>query len=171
MEKKKYRIELVLVLLVGFLGGSVSQVFFSPKNLEAYDLKTLKALLAYQMQLIDKKGKVGVDVRNPQGEGFVHTMYDKNSNKIIQFGANDPTKKVSKGNKPFFSMFDSKENVRLKFWLKGHQEVPMITLFDQLENPRFEMGLNAKEVDELPFVKYYDIFGVGHQVFGQKTYK
>ena len=162
MKKFKSALNVFLILAIGFSGGVLGSLVFSPKNLDASDMK---AIATHYLQLVTDKRLVRAELVNEGEDGGALNFYDDYGRLRIILGTGNKQGKYTENGLPFLAFFDDSQRMRMQMKFVGPNQAPTLMFKDQLQNDRLILGLDPNEVDELPYIAYRDIFGEQHMVF------
>jgi hypothetical protein len=153
-------------IVAGFLGGLLGSLILNPSDSNAVDVG-IPPVVTPHFQHVSADGQVLTEILEDYQEGSALTFYGDQGRRIMMLGSADETDTLGAGTNPMMGFYDDEGRLRFQFQLLGPNKSPTLTFYDQMMKKRLELGLHPSVEDEKPFVSYYDIFGVEHDLVAQ----
>lgn len=158
------------ICVFAFLGGFVSDQFFSPRSSHAELVPDLLAGQPIHMgeTYNDSKRRKRISLgATPEGPP-IQEFYGQDGTVRLQIGTYKGYEGVTPDSGlPLLSLMDDEGKLRLLMRVtQGKNKSPVIVMKDSKGADRIVMGLSVNADGEEPFLAYYDRLGGKHLLFG-----
>jgi hypothetical protein len=150
----------MLVLLMSFLGGLVSNILWGPRYAIA---QTAEVIHAQRLFFNGPDGRNGGQVYFADGSGAIISLNGDDERQRIQIGTYNG---AGEKGLPLIGLSDNRGALRLLLRLAGGNESPVMIFKDRQGRDRMVIGLGLNGPDEEPFIAYYDNNGNKQMLMG-----
>ncbi len=150
----------ILLTVVSFLGGLLSNFLFRPEPVSAEELQRLNAYV----EVLQREGLARGDPRTP---GAVLQLYAYDGQPRLQLGTYSGAYSKSEKGLPLIGLSDNRGGLRLLLRLAGRNESPVLVFKDKAKRDRLVIGLGLSDADEEPFIVHFDKDGTKHLLLGK----